>query len=113
MNRKQIKGGIILSGISQTISVIVGLTYTPIMIRCLGQTEYGLYQLVLSLVNYLNLMNFGFNGAYIRYYTIAKEQSEDAVKKINGMFLSVFYLLICLQGLSLLFKKLQTLYLIS
>ena len=91
MNRKQIKGGIILSGISQTISVIVGLTYTPIMIRCLGQTEYGLYQLVLSLVNYLNLMNFGFNGAYIRYYTIAKEQSEDAVKKINGMFLSVFY----------------------
>lgn len=81
MNRKQIKGGIILSGISQTISVIVGLTYTPIMIRCLGQTEYGLYQLVLSLVNYLNLMNFGFNGAYIRYYTIAKEQSEDAVKK--------------------------------
>lgn len=91
MNRKQIKGGIILSGISQTISVIVGLTYTPIMIRCLGQTEYGLYQLVLSLVNYLNLMNFGFNGAYIRYYTIAKEKSEDAVKKINGMFLSVFY----------------------
>ena len=90
MNRKQIKGGIILSGASQAITVIVGLTYTPIMIRCLGQTEYGLYQLVLSLVNYLNLMNFGFNGAYIRYYTLANEKSEDDVKKTNGMFLTVF-----------------------
>ena len=61
--KKQISGGIVLSFFSQIITIIVGLVYTPIMIRALGQSEYGLYQLVLSVVNYLNLMNLGFNGA--------------------------------------------------
>jgi O-antigen/teichoic acid export membrane protein len=90
MRNKQIRGGIILSGLSQIISIIVGLVYQPIMIGYLGQSEYGLYQLVLSLVNYLNLMNFGFNGAYIRFYTLAKSKGEDEVSKVNGMFLTVF-----------------------
>lgn len=89
--KKQISGGIILSFFSQIITIIVGLFYTPIMIRILGQNEYGLYQLVLSVVNYLNLMNLGFNGAYIRYYVLAKTKNdENEVANVNGMFMRVF-----------------------
>ena len=89
--KKQISGGIVLSFFSQIITIIVGLVYTPIMIRALGQSEYGLYQLVLSVVNYLNLMNLGFNGAYIRYYVLAKSKNDDEeVANVNGLFMKVF-----------------------
>ena len=89
--KKQITGGVMLSLVSQVISILVGLVYTPIMIRILGQNEYGLYQLVQSVVNYLNLMNFGFSGAYIRYYSVAKTRNdEQEIANINGMFMKVF-----------------------
>lgn len=94
MRNKQISGGIILSFISQLIGIGVGLAYTPIMIRILGQNEYGLYQLVQSTVNYLTLMNFGFNGAYIRYYSIANaKHDEKEIANINGMFFNIFMFL--------------------
>lgn len=106
--KKQIAGGIAFSFISQVISIVVGLTYTPLMIRILGQSEYGLYQLVQSIINYLNLMNFGFNGAYIRYYSLAKAKgSEEEVANINGMFMKVFLFIsfLCvIVGLCLLSK---------
>lgn len=94
MKNKQISGGIILSFVSQFLGIAVSLVYTPIMIKILGQNEYGLYQLVLSVVNYLNLMNFGFNGAYIRYYSLAKvRKDEKEVANINGMFFTIFLIL--------------------
>lgn len=96
MDKKQIRGGIILSSLSQLINILVGLLYTPIMMRILGQNEYGIYQLILSLVNYLNLMNLGFNGAYIRYYTLAKMKGKKKVEQVNGMFLSIFSIIACL-----------------
>lgn len=108
MRNKQISGGAILSLASQMITIIVGLVYTPIMIRMLGPNEYGLYQLVLSVVNYLNLMNFGFNGAYIRYYSIAVgKNDEEEVAKVNGMFMNVFCFIgvLCLvAGIGLFFN---------
>ena len=94
MRNKQISRGIILSFLSQLIGIGVGLVYTPIMIRILGQNEYGLYQLVQSTVNYLTLMNFGFNGAYIRYYSIANaKHDKEEIANINGMFFNIFMFL--------------------
>ena len=110
--KKQITGGVVLSLISQGISIVIGLVYTPIMIRILGQNEYGLYQLVQSVVNYLNLMNFGFNGAYIRYYSIAKaKDDEQEIANINGMFMKVFLFIatLCLLGGIVLYLNIRVL----
>lgn len=90
MNKKEISVGVILSFASQAINIITGFVFTPIIIRFLGQNEYGLYQLVQSVVNYLNLMTFGFNGAYIRYFSIARAKSDEEVANINGLFLKVY-----------------------
>ena len=59
-NISQLKIGVILSYISTALSFIINLTYTPIMIRLLGQSEYGLYTLVGSFVSYLSLFSLGF-----------------------------------------------------
>lgn len=91
MNR-QISRGVLLSFAAQGIAILVNLVYTPLMIRILGQNEYGLYQLVQSVVNYLNLMNFGFTGAYVSFYARerVREDGEEAVARLNGMFLRIF-----------------------
>ena len=73
----QKKAGVILSYISEGIKVISGLVYTPIMLRLLGQSEYGLYQLVYSVVSYLSLLSFGFTASYIRFYSRAKAKNEE------------------------------------
>ena len=77
----------LLIGLGSLISII----YTPIMLRLLGQSEYGLYNLVSSVVSYLGLLSFGFGSAYIKYYSNYKAKGEfENIAKLNGMFLSIF-----------------------
>ena len=87
----QIKGGVILSYLTIVVSNVVAMVYTPIMIRLLGQSEYGLYTLVNSFVSYLGLMDFGFGSTYMRYYSQYKyKESKGKIASLNGMFLTVF-----------------------
>lgn len=86
----QRKLGVILSYISQFVKILSGLIYTPVMLRILGSNEYGLYQLVSSTAAYLSLLSLGFTAAYVRFYTKACSSGEEEVKKINGMFMTIF-----------------------
>jgi len=92
MKVNQLKGGEILSYISMGLGYIISIIYNPIMLRLLGQSEYGLYNLVISVVSYLGLLNFGFSSAYVRYYSRYKvKDDKENIAKLNGMFLIVFY----------------------
>ena len=94
MKVNQKKVGVILSYISQAIQILSGLIYTPIMLRLLGQSEYGLYQLVYSVVSYLSLLSFGFTASYMRFYSRAKaKKDEDEVSRLNGMFMVIFLII--------------------
>lgn len=87
----QLKGGVVLSYLSLFLGNAISIIYTPIMLRLLGQSEYGLYNLVSSFVAYLGLLSFGFDNTYLRYYTQYKQkESQEKVASLNGMFLSVF-----------------------
>lgn len=92
MNQK--KAGVILSYTSQGVSILSALIYTPVMLRLLGQSEYGLYQLVYSVVSYLNILSFGFSSSYLRFYSRSKvKNNEEDIAKLNGMYLSIFILI--------------------
>ena len=87
----QRKSGVILSYVGQLVQIIIGVIYTPIMLRLLGQSEYGLYQLVYSVVSYLSLLSLGFGSSYLRFYSRYKAQEdEEGVAKLNGMFMIIF-----------------------
>lgn len=87
----QLKAGVMLSYISMGASTIISIIYTPIMLRLLGQNEYGLYQLVFSVVSYLGLLSFGFGSAYMRFYARYKVQKDtEGIARLNGMFMTVF-----------------------
>ncbi len=99
-NSQQRKAGIILSYLSQIIHMLSSLLYTPVMLRLLGQSEYGLYQLVYSTVAYLGLLSFGFSASYMRFYSRFKAQnSHDEIARLNGMFMIIF---LCISALCLI-----------
>lgn len=76
------------------LGYVVSIIYTPIMLRLLGQSEYGLYNLVASFVAYLGILNFGFGSAYMRYYSRYKVHTEkEKIATLNGMFLIIFSIL--------------------
>ena len=91
MNSKQLKLGAILSYAQTALSILIGVIYTPLMIRLLGQNEYGLYNTVSSTISALSVLNLGFGASYIRYFSrYKKKQDKDAQKKLNGLFLVIF-----------------------
>ena len=95
----QLKAGAILSYVNLTISTVIPLLYTPVMLRLLGQAEYGLYSLSNSVISYLSLLTLGLGGSILRYLTKSQTEGDrDALEKTAGLFV-VLYSLIALLSL--------------
>lgn len=87
----QIKAGAVLNYIIIALNTIVGLAYTPYMLRCLGQNDYGLYSLVASVIAYLTILDFGFGNAIIRYTAKFRAEGKQQEQwEMFGMFLIVY-----------------------
>lgn len=98
-NINELKAGALLSYINLGISTIIPLLYTPVMLRILGQAEYGLYSLSNSVISYLSLLTLGLGGSILRYLTKARtEGDKDALEKTAGLFI-VLYAVIALVSL--------------
>lgn len=90
----QRKVGVILSYLSIIISTIVQLIFTPILIRMIGQSEYGLYSLVASIMGYLTVLDLGFGNAIVIYTTRYRTNNEHInEQKMLGMFKIIFYVI--------------------
>jgi O-antigen/teichoic acid export membrane protein len=88
----QRKAGAVLSYVSIGLSNVMGLLFTPFLLRMLGQSEYGLYSLVASVVAYLTIMDFGFGNAIVRY--TAKYKALGKTEEQYSLF-GMFFLLYC------------------
>lgn len=96
-NSKQRKLGAFFSYLSILVNTIIQLLYTPLLLRTLGQSEYGLYSLINSIIGYLAVLDLGFGNAIIVYtvkYRTKKMYDEE--RKLHGMFAIVFYVISCI-----------------
>jgi len=94
LNINQRKAGAILSYVSMGLSTVISLVYTPIMIERLGDAEFGIYQAVLPIISYLQMLSFGLGSAYVRYYSRYREDGDKkGCAKLNGMFLTTYLVL--------------------
>lgn len=67
MNQR--KAGAVLSYVHSLTTAIVGFIYIPLLIYFLGKEEYGLYQLLGSILIYLSLFDMGLSSTVTRYYS--------------------------------------------
>lgn len=90
----QIKAGAVLNYVIIGLNILTGLLYTPYMLHCLGQNEYGLYSIVASVIAYLTLLDFGFGSAITRYTArIRATGTKEDEWRLYGMFLSAYTLI--------------------
>lgn len=92
----QLKAGVVLNYVVIFLNTIVGLLYTPYMLRMMGQSEYGLYSLVASVIAYLTVLDLGFGNAIVRY--TAKFRAEKKTEEQYEMF-GMFFLLYLVIGI--------------
>ncbi len=118
--KSQIKIGALLSYIVVGINILIGFIYTPVIIRTLGQAEYGLYSLVYSFMSYLTILDFGLGNAIIVYTSkaLARKNKEEEYK-LNGVLFIVYCIIgvitfvlgiILLFNIELLFSKTMSVY---
>ncbi len=91
MKPSYLKSGFILSYIAIFIQSLISIVYTPVMLRLLGQSDYGLLQLAISTIANLGILSFGFGSSYLRFYSRYRtERNDRAVAVLNGMFAVIF-----------------------
>ena len=96
MPKSQLKIGALLSYVVLALNSLVGLLYTPFMLRMMGKSEYGLYSIAASIVAYLTILDLGFGNAIVRY--TAKFRAEGKQEEQYKMF-GMFFLIYCGIGL--------------
>lgn len=89
--KSQLRIGIILSYVNMLVGNLIPLLYTPIMLKLLGQSEYGLYKLSSTVTSYLTLISLGIGSAVVRYLIDAKiHDGEEGERKVFGLFMIIF-----------------------
>lgn len=71
--------------------MIVVLVTTPLLVRGLGKTEYGIWVVVGSLMWWVPVLEFGFGGATVKY--VAEHQSRDDRERLRQTVATSFWLL--------------------
>lgn len=106
---------LILNSLSGTTlyvtNVIVAFIMSPVYIRVLGNRDYGLWELVLSVIGYMGLIDLGIGGSLVRFVSIAdgRKDTKDLQQTMStacaffipaGAFvLMLFSVLSCSPGL--------------
>ena len=93
-NISEKKGGVALSYIQMILNVLMKFVYTPFLLKALGQNEYGLFSLTMSIVGYLAILDMGFGATVTRY--AVKYRSEGDRESLYKLYstLSVIYVII-------------------
>ncbi len=91
MALNQLKVGAALSYVIIIFNILIGVLYTPLLLRTLGQAEYGLYSLAASVIAYLTLLDLGFGNAIVRYTAKYRAQGRESEQwEMFGLFIRLY-----------------------
>ena len=85
------KISVILGYLSMIIQNLAAFFLTPLLIIILGNTEFGVYKLALSIASYFALADFGLSNSIIRYISEYRAKN-DKIKE--GSFIAISILAI-------------------
>ena len=66
-----------MSYVYMVVNIIVQLVYVPLLLSCIGQEEYGLYQLIGSIMAYIVSINGILAAGVGRYYCMYKAKGDE------------------------------------
>lgn len=89
MLNNEIKIAALISYMSIFISIIIGFITTPLILRALAESEYGVYMLFGSLIATLTMFDLGLNNTIVRYVSRFRAEDRD-VEQSQFLGLIVF-----------------------
>jgi len=104
MNQR--KFGAILSYVSMGINSVIGFIYIPMLLIFLSKGQFGLYQLIGSIIAYMTIMDFGLANTVTRYYSRYLAHNDNNGKEnilaISTILYSIIAILVIIIGLGVL-----------
>ena len=79
---RQIKYGVVLSYAYVAVNVLSGIVFTPFLIHSLGQSQYGLYEIIVSLASNISILNFGLGGSVVKYVSTYRGEGDKEKQEI-------------------------------
>lgn len=70
------RGGVVITYIYTICNILIQLIYVPLLLSSIGQEEYGLYQLIGSVVSYIVSINGILAAGVGRYYCMYKANDD-------------------------------------
>lgn len=70
------------------INIVVAFVMSPVFIKDLGNRDYGLWELVMSVIGYMGLLDLGVGPALVRFVSVAsgKQDRDDMQQTISTAF---------------------------
>lgn len=91
MKVNQLRAGVVMTYLNIALGSLIPFFYTPVMLRILGQSEYGLYSLANSVVGYLSLLSFGLGSTIVRYIAKYRAQGKkEQEERVVGLFIVMY-----------------------
>ena len=81
------------------VAMAAGLVLTPFMIHRLGDAQYGLWNLMLSIFTWFNLLDLGLSAAVARH--VAKCEALDDRERLSQIVSTLFFAYLVIGGLVL------------
>lgn len=98
---KSLKLDVIVSYLRLAANIVIGLLLVPYMIKYLGKSEYGIMNLVNSIIGYVSILDLGIGQTLIRYISVYRAENEREKENQLVSYSLFTYLIISLVGLCL------------
>lgn len=110
-NREKLKNerlaGAILSYTFTGLNLLVNFIYAPILLKYLGKSEYGLYQMVASFFAYITIFETSISSGVLRYYCNAKAKNDETamenILSVSRRIYSIISMILVFAGVILIF----------
>lgn len=77
MKKESLKAGAFVSYVWVFVHFTVNFIYAPLLIKYLGKSEYGLYQVIASFLAYINVIETSVSSGVLRFYCNALAKGNE------------------------------------
>lgn len=88
------KIGALLGYVQIAVQSVIGIIYVPLLLGRIGKAEYGLYQIVSSIIAYFTILETTLSATVLRHYTVyLAEGKQDKMENLLFMARKLFRIL--------------------
>jgi len=95
---RQTRRNLFSNVITLLVGILLGLYYTPYLVKSLGIVAYGIVPLALVINQYINVITGSLTGALTRFYSVALQQgnNQEASRYLSSSFIGITVLTVAL-----------------